>query len=112
MEDAVRLLGLAHKHLGAGLTGFEVMGQFALSLVARHFSQMRVPLYDQAPYCVLLENSDNESELHARAQFERLLETALEAGCVTDAVVAENLTRRTSSGTSGKAFRWPRPKKG
>ncbi len=93
MEDAVRLLGLAHKHLGAGLTGFEVMGQFALSLVARHFSQMRVPLYDQAPYCVLLENSDNESELHARAQFERLLETALEEGCVTDAVVAENLTQ-------------------
>ena len=93
LEEAVRLLGLAHKHLGAGLTGFEVMGQFALSLVARHFSQMRVPLYDQAPYCVLLENSDNESELHARAQFERLLETALEEGCVTDAVVAENLTQ-------------------
>jgi FAD/FMN-containing dehydrogenase len=93
IEDAVRLLGLAHKHLGAGLTGFEVMGQFALGLVARHFSQMRVPLYDQAPYCVLLENSDNESELHARAQFERLLETALEEGCVTDAVVAENLTQ-------------------
>jgi FAD/FMN-containing dehydrogenase len=93
MEDAVRLLGLAHKHLGAGLTGFEVMGQFALSLVARHFSQMRVPLYDQAPYCVLLENSDNESELHARAQFERLLETALQEGCVADAVVAENLTQ-------------------
>ena len=37
MEDAVRLLGLAHKHLGAGLTGFEVMGQFALSLVAQAF---------------------------------------------------------------------------
>jgi FAD/FMN-containing dehydrogenase len=93
LEHAVRLLGLAHKHLGAGLTGFEVMGQFALSLVARHFSQMRVPLYEQAPYCVLLENSDNESELHARAQFERLLETALEEGCVADAVVAESLTQ-------------------
>ncbi|MEO8656228.1 MAG: FAD-binding oxidoreductase [Ramlibacter sp.] len=93
LEDAVRLLGLAHAHLGPGLTGFEVMGQFALSLVARHFSQMRVPLYDQVPYCVLLENSDHESEAHARAQFERLLETALEQGCVTDAVVAENLTQ-------------------
>jgi FAD/FMN-containing dehydrogenase len=93
LEEAVRLLGLAHKHVGAGLTGFEVMGQFALSLVARHFSQMRVPLYDQASYCVLLENSDHESELHARTQFERLLETALEEGCVADAVVAENLTQ-------------------
>ena len=42
---------------------------------------------------MLLENSDNESEAHARAQFERLLETAFEEGCVTDAVVAENLAQ-------------------
>jgi FAD/FMN-containing dehydrogenase len=93
LEDAVRLLGLAHRHLGPGLTGFELMGSFALSLVARHFTQMRVPLYQQAPFCVLLENSDHESEAHARAQFEGLLEAALEQGFVTDAVVAENLTQ-------------------
>jgi FAD/FMN-containing dehydrogenase len=42
---------------------------------------------------VLLENSDSENESHARVQFEALLEAALEAGCVTDAVVAENLTQ-------------------
>jgi len=33
MEAAVQLLGLAHQRLGPGLTGFEVMNQFALSLV-------------------------------------------------------------------------------
>ena len=93
MEHAVTLLGLAHKHLGAGLTGFEVMGQFALSLVAKHYPQQRVPLWQDAPFCVLLENSDHESETHAREQFERLLETAFEDGCVADAVVAENLTQ-------------------
>ena len=93
MEHAVTLLGLAHKHLGAGLTGFEVMGQFALSLVAKHYPQQRVPLWQDVPYCVLLENSDHESETHAREQFERLLETAFEDGCVVDAVVAENLTQ-------------------
>ena len=93
MAHAVALLGLAHKHLGAGLTGFEVMGQFALSLVAKHFVQQRVPLWQDTPFCVLLENSDHESESHARAQFESLLEMALEQGCVTDAVVAENLTQ-------------------
>jgi FAD/FMN-containing dehydrogenase len=91
MDAAVTLLGLAHRHLGAGLTGFEVMGQFALGLVARHFKQQRVPLYEDTAFCVLLENSDHESESHAREQFERLLETAMEDGCVTDAVVAENL---------------------
>ena len=88
-----KLLGLAHQHLSAGLTGFEVMGQFALALVARHFPQQRIPLYTSAPYCVLLENSDHESETHARAQFERLLEVALDSGCVSDAVVAENLAQ-------------------
>lgn len=93
MEAAVTLLGLAHRHLGAGLTGFEVMGQFALGLVDKHYPQLRVPLFRDHPYCVLLENADQESEAHARAQFERLLETALEDGCVADAVVAENIAQ-------------------
>lgn len=93
MEAAVALLGLAHKHLGAGLTGFEVMGQFSLSLVAKHMPQQRVPFLGESPYGVLLENSDQESEAHARAQFEKLLEAALEDGCATDAVVAENIAQ-------------------
>ncbi len=93
MDAAVALLSLAHRHLGPGLTGFEVMGQFALGLVDRHFPQLRVPLWRESPYCVLLENSDSESEEHARAQFERLLETALDAGHVLDAVVAESIAQ-------------------
>ncbi len=93
MQAAVELLGLAHQRLGPGLTGFEVMNQFALGLVDKHYPQLRVPLWQDTPWCVLLENSDSENEAHARAQFEALLEAALEAGCVTDAVVAENLTQ-------------------
>lgn len=96
MEAAVQLLGLAHQALGPGLTGFEVMGQFALSLVDKHYPQLRVPLFKETPWCVLLENSDSENEAHARAQFETLLETAFEQGCVTDAVVAENLSQARS----------------
>jgi FAD/FMN-containing dehydrogenase len=42
---------------------------------------------------VLLENSDSESESHARGQFEALLEAAMEQGYASDAVVAENLTQ-------------------
>lgn len=95
MDAAVRLLGLAHQHLAAGLTGFEVMGQFALSLVVKHMPQLRVPFADmaEAPYCVLLENSDSESEAHARTRFEHLLELAFEDGCVLDAVVAESMAQ-------------------
>ena len=93
MQHAVTLLGLAQQYLGSGLTGFEVMGQFALSLVAKHYPQQRVPFWQDSPYCVLLENSDHESESHARGQFEKLLETALDNGCVIDAVVAKNLSQ-------------------
>jgi FAD/FMN-containing dehydrogenase len=95
LDAAVTLLQLSQKHLSAGLTGFEVMGQFALSLVGKHFPQQRVPFLGMsgAPYCVVLENSDQESEAHAKAQFERLLEEAMEDGCVLDAVVAENMTQ-------------------
>jgi FAD/FMN-containing dehydrogenase len=93
MEAAVRLLALARQRLAAGLTGFEVMGRFALSLVARHYPQMRVPFVDDSPWCVLLENADHESEEHARAQFESLLEAAVEDGCVTDAIVAASIAQ-------------------
>ena len=91
VEAAVALLALAQQRLGAGLTGFELMGQFALSLVARHFPEHAVPLLQRAPFCVLMENSDFESVAHAREQFERLLEIAIEQGHVLDAVLAENI---------------------
>ena len=93
VKEAVRFLGLAHEELGAGLTGFELMGQFALSLVVKHYPQLRVPFQADSPFCVLVENSDHESGEHAREQFERLLETAMDQACVTDAIVAENLTQ-------------------
>jgi len=93
LPQALALLRLAHQHLGAGLTGFELMGQFALSLADKHLPQLRVPLWRQSPWCVLLENSDHESQAHAREQLDRLLEAALADGCVSDAVVAENLTQ-------------------
>jgi FAD/FMN-containing dehydrogenase len=93
LQAAVQLLGLAHARLGPGLTAFEVMGQFALSLVHRHYPQQRVPLFNDAPWCVLLENSDSENEQHARRQFENLLEAAMQSGCVTDAVVAESIAQ-------------------
>lgn len=90
LEQAVALLGLAQSRLGPGLTGFEVMGQFALRLVARHFRHLRVPLHEHSAYCVLAELSDAESAEHARQSLEQLLELALKKNIIDDAVVAEN----------------------
>jgi FAD/FMN-containing dehydrogenase len=96
MQAAVAYLGLAQKQLASSLTGFEVMGQFALSLVAKHFPQLKIPLWSGAqssPLCVLLEISDAENEAHARTQLEALMEPAFESALITDAVIAENLSQ-------------------
>ena len=90
LPAAVALLQLAQARLGAGLTGFEVMGEFALGLVRRHYPQLRQPL-PPSPWTVLLEQSDTENEAHARTLFEGLLESALEQGLITDAAVAESI---------------------
>jgi len=90
LEAAVSLLQLAQSRLGAGLTGFEVMNRFSLALVRKHFPQLRQPL-PEAEWTVLLEQSDTESESHARSLFEGLLESAMENGLISDAAVAESI---------------------
>ncbi|CAG1017306.1 partial D-lactate dehydrogenase (cytochrome), partial [Burkholderiaceae bacterium] len=90
LDAAVALLQRAQARLGAGLTGFELMGEPALALVHRHFPQLPKPL-PPAPWTVLLEQSDTESEVHARNLFEALLEAALEDGLVADAAIAESI---------------------
>ncbi len=90
LDAALQLLMLARVQTGSGLTAFEVMNEFSLGLVRRHFPQLQQPL-PAAAWTVLLELSDAESEAHARGLFEGLLEAALEAGLITDAAVAESL---------------------
>ena len=92
LQDCVTLLHRARARLACGLTGFEVMGRFALALVARHFPALPQPLPD-AEWTVLLEQSDAEGETAARERLEALLGAAIEAGEVQDAVVAESLAQ-------------------
>ena len=92
MDAAVALLQMAQQRLGPSLTGFEVMGELALALVHQHFPQLPRPLAASA-WTVLLEQSDSEGETHARALFEALLESALEAELVSDAAIAENIAQ-------------------
>jgi FAD/FMN-containing dehydrogenase len=90
---ALDFLAFAQRFAGPLLTGFELMSDFCLQLVNRHFPQMRYPFESRHAQVVLLELSDSESEEHARGLFERLMETALEDGLVEDAVVAESLAQ-------------------
>jgi FAD/FMN-containing dehydrogenase len=90
---ALDFLALAHRCAGPLLTGFELMSDFCLRLVGKHFPQMRYPFEAPHAQIVLVELSDNESEEHARTLFEQMMEQALESGLVEDAVVAENLAQ-------------------
>ncbi len=95
LQQCVELLGLAQTGLGPTLTGFEVMNQFSLSLVATHMASLRQPLA-VAPWTVLLEVSDHESAEHAKQQFEGLLERALSQGLIHDAAVAASVAQSQS----------------
>ena len=92
VEHCVALLNLARTRLGPALTGFEMMGRFALDLVAQHFPALPHPLPGVA-WTVLLEQSAIDSEAAARERFEALLATALDSEVIHDAVVAESLAQ-------------------
>ena len=93
---ALRLLEMAQGKLGSSLTAFELISDLCLELVARYFPDCQKPFRQASPYVVLLETSDSESEAHANAAFESLMEAALEAGIVSDAVVAQSLAQSQS----------------
>lgn len=93
VHTALDFLSLAQRFAGPLLTGFELMSDFCLRLVAQHFPPLRYPFAGTHAQIVLLELSDSESEEHARALFERLMEYALENGLVEDAVVAQTLAQ-------------------
>ncbi|CAJ0780026.1 putative FAD-linked oxidoreductase [Ralstonia condita] len=90
---ALELLALAQGHAGTLLTGFELMSAFCLDLVRKHYPQLRVPFTQAHPQYVLLELSDLESEEHARALFDALMEDALARGVIVDAAVAESVAQ-------------------
>jgi FAD/FMN-containing dehydrogenase len=92
LAQCVSLLGLAQAQLGAGLTGFEVMNQFSLALVRRHFGQLAQPLA-AAPWTVLLEYASADDEASARGRFEAMLAIALDQDVIADAALAESLAQ-------------------
>ncbi len=96
VRDALDLLAVARQHCSANLTGFELMSDFCLQLVERHFSTLRMPFSQRYPHYVLLELSTAEPEAYAVAQLELLAEQALEKSLVKDIVVATSLSQTDS----------------
>lgn len=92
-DHALQLLTLAQTYCGASLTGFELMSDFCLQLVNKHYPQMKLPFDDHHPQYVLMELSDSESEEHATQMLEKLIEAALEQEIIVDAVLASSIAQ-------------------
>lgn len=92
-EKALHLLSLAQARCGPALTAFELMSDFCLRLVGKHFPQMRSPLTQNHAQYILLELSDSESEEHANALLEAVISDALEQDVIADAAVASSIAQ-------------------
>ncbi|MES3023486.1 MAG: FAD-binding oxidoreductase [Pseudomonadota bacterium] len=95
-RHALELLTLMQDSCGASLTGFELMSDFCLRLVATHFPALPQPFVTRHAQYVLLELSSSESEQHAVGLLERAIETALESDIADDALVATSIAQSRS----------------
>ncbi|QNA88956.1 FAD-binding oxidoreductase [Massilia sp. Dwa41.01b] len=92
-EDALALLSLMQERCASSLTGFELMSDFCLHLVATHFPHLPRPFDGRHPQYALLEVSSSESESHAVGMLENAIEAALETAIAGDAVVATSMAQ-------------------
>ena len=93
LDDAAAVLQLARSHLGASLTGFEVMSRECVDLVVQTYTQQHLPFTtvpEGIQWYALLELSDSEDEAHATLIFETLLEKTLESRHLIDAAISSS----------------------
>lgn len=90
---ALDLLSLAQEHCGATLTGFELMSDFCMQLVEKHFPQLPPVFPLPHPHYVLLELSSHESAEKSTAQIEHMLSIAMQQGIIQNAVIANSLAQ-------------------
>ncbi len=95
-EAAIALLALAREHCGAMLSGFELMSDYCLQLVKKHFPQSPVIFSSEYPQYVLLELSGHDTEASTAETLEKLFALAIERGIVLDVVVANSLAQSQS----------------
>jgi FAD/FMN-containing dehydrogenase len=88
--DALRLLAIGQRMLGAELTAFELMSDYCVALVGARFADSPRVFAQPHPWYVLLESSDLQSEAHAIERFETLMGAALEEGAIVDAAIAQS----------------------
>jgi FAD/FMN-containing dehydrogenase len=95
-EAALALLVRVRGHDPAALSAFELMSDAGMRLVLKHIPGTSLPLAAASPDYVLLELATPRPDAGLRAALEGLLGDAMEAGEVTDAVLAESEAQRAA----------------
>jgi FAD/FMN-containing dehydrogenase len=89
---ALDFLAIAQSRLGGNLSAFELMSNICLDLVQKHNPQAKQP-FPNAQWTVLIEVSDLHSEQSALEMMNRLLESAFEDGCISDATLSQSIAQ-------------------
>jgi FAD/FMN-containing dehydrogenase len=93
LENALKLLALAQQRLGPKLTAFEVMSEHCWGLLLENFPTLKPALDQRAPWSVLMELSDLQSEASATQGLQTVLEEALNDEIVSDAALSQNVAQ-------------------
>lgn len=85
----VRLFRQIQRALDGQLRAYEMMPDAAVALAEHHMPRVRLPFDERAPLYVLMEFTQPSGLPCLREGLENCLEAAMEAGLVSDAVLAE-----------------------
>jgi FAD/FMN-containing dehydrogenase len=95
-EAALSLFNRVQTHDPASIQAFEYMSGLGLRFVLKHIPGVSLPLSVPAEHYALIELATPRPEAGLRAALESVLEAAMEAGEVLDAVVAESGAQRAA----------------
>ena len=93
-SDALALLALTESRVSGGVSAFELIHGQGLEFMAEKLPQIRLPFpADAIPQWFVLLELGLPQGLSADEAFEGLFEAALEAGLVSDGIIAQNATQ-------------------
>ncbi len=93
-QAALDMLVMFQVRAGGELTAYEMLNKLQLDIVLQHVANRRAPVSTAYPWHVLVELAGTGSEAPLGEALRDVLERGLEAGLVTDAVVAASTAQR------------------
>lgn len=88
--DAIALLGLLREAAGETISSFELMCDAEMGLTLDLVAGTSMPLGQRHPWYVFIEIADSDAKAGLEQTLTNVLAAALEAGVITDAVVAQS----------------------